>query len=150
MSLKDLTLQFPEETIEFAGGSFAVRGLGLSDIVLLVSFHREKLTELFSQYAGNGGDGKTIGAEMGLPMGLAFIQIAPTLAAHIIAHAEVREPGEPPAFEVSMRLPVDVQMEALEKILKLTFQTEGGPKKVLETVIRALAGTMKFTADLAT
>lgn len=150
MSLKNLTLHFPEETVSFAGGSFNVSGLSLSDIVVIVSMHRARLSEVFKEYAVPGAGAFELDENTALPFIMAFAQMAPGIAAHIIAQAEVREAGEDPQIGIAARLPVDVQAEALEKILKLTFQTEGGPKKVLDTLIRAFAGTMKVTAGLKT
>ena len=151
MSLRTLTLTFPEEPVTFAGGKFSVRGLALSDITILVAFHKDRLGELFEQFAVPGADSKLeLTPESGVPFALAFIQMAPTIAAHIIALADVREEGEDPDILTALKLPLDVQLDALEKILKLTFQMEGGPKKVLEMVMRAVVATMKFTTGLKT
>lgn len=150
MSLATITLQFPKETVTFKAGSFEVGGLSLSDLMVLVSVHRDRLNELFSEFVTKGENGLSLSEEAGLPFAMALLQMSPAIAAHIIAQAEVRDEGEEPQFDTAARLPVDVQIDALDKIIRLTFQTEGGPKKVLETLVKAFAGTFKFAAGLKT
>jgi hypothetical protein len=151
MALHDLALQFPKETVLCAGGSFDVRGLSLSDITVLVGFHKERLTELFDQFAIKDANGlKQLSPDASLDFGATALTAAPLLVAHVIAMAEERPHGQDPAISVALKLPVDVQIDAIEKILKLTFSTEGGPKKVLETVVRAVVGTTKFATGLKT
>ncbi len=149
MSLKDITLQFPSEPVTFKGGSFQVGGLSLSDITVLVASHKEDLNRLFNQYAA-GGDGAGINPDASLPFIVDLVQMAPIVVAHAIALAEIRDAGAEPQIATALRLPVDVQVDAVEKILRLTFQTEGGLGKVMETVIRAFAGVVKAVPGLRT
>lgn len=144
MSLKDALLHIPSLKVPFKGGSFEVRGLSLSDVTVIVSIHREKLNEILGAYTASGGNLTTLDAEESLPFLIDVVQLAPAVVAHIIAQAEVRPDGEPPQIAGALRLPVDVQIDAIEKVLKLTFETEGGLGKVMETVIRAFTGLTRF------
>jgi hypothetical protein len=137
MSLKDLKL--PHEEVKVPGGDkFAVRGLSLADIMSIVRKHRATVSALFDRYASviEGQGVSEVGREL--------LEAAPDVAADVIAHAS----GDPDAADVAARLPFPVQLDAIEKIGRLTFEAEGGPKKVLETVIRVLQGTTNFMADL--
>lgn len=148
MSLKNITLHLPTETVSFKGGSFDVGGLSLSDITVLVASHKDTLNGIFKQYVT--GEGIELNPDAGLPLIVDLVQMAPIVVAHAIALAEMREAGEEPQISTALRLPVDVQIEAVEKILRLTFQTEGGLGKVMETVIRAFTGAVKAVPGLRT
>lgn len=129
MSLKDISL--PSETISFSGGSFAVRGLSLPDIVMLVDMHREQLNDLFERFKG---EPKEVGEMEEVAMDL--VTKAPVLVGHAISLAA----GEPEQFETVMKLPLDVQVSALEKVALLTFALEGGAKNFVKTVLRIVQG----------
>lgn len=149
MGLKHIT--FAESVVEFPGGDITVRGLNLADILTIIQNHRAPLDALF----------KAIGEKAKLPKGtpgsefeldelgiqlMPLISQAPDAAAQIIACA-ADEPG-PDGLRIAKRLPLPVQVDALEKILALTFQTIGGPKKLLETVIRLAQGANGLLSDL--
>lgn len=140
MSLKNLS--FATETIKAAGGEFAVRGLSLADLTRLVRRHGRAMSEFFDRMASSGN----VDLERVAVMGSALAEAAPELAAEIIAVAA----DEPELVDTALRLPFPVQIEALEKIALLTFETEGGAKKVVEAVIRSVSGVQTFLADLKT
>lgn len=149
MALKDI---LPVgEKVKVADGEFSVRGLSLFDITQLMAFHRETVSELSKDFVTfKGGELHLLDPSLGSNFAQAMITFSPTLAAHIIAQAEIRPDDEPPQFANAMKLPVDVQVDALSKIAKLTFQTEGGAKKVMETVAAAFIQIAKLRVDLAT
>lgn len=150
MALKDI-LPALEEKVVFANGEFSVRGLSLFDVTQIMTFHQETLRDIGENFvAFNEGDIRLLNPGLGADFTTALIRFSPTIAAHIIAQAEVRPDDEPPAFAVAIKLPFDVQVDALNKIIKLTFQTEGGAKKVMETVAAAFTGIVKLRVDLAT
>ncbi|MFC3724405.1 phage pre-tape measure protein [Neoaquamicrobium sediminum] len=141
MALKGYRL--PTLDVELPGGdSFPVRGLSLPDITFLVSRHGDTMRTLFDRYSGD----ETIAISDLASVGTSILETAPTLAAEIVAVAA----DEPDEMETIMRLPFPVQVDALEKVGKLTFDTAGGPKKVVETVIRVFRGISDMTADLRT
>lgn len=140
MGLKHLKL--PEAHIELPGGGFAVRGLSLNDIAFLVQRHGAKLQALFTQFTTNATG--EISTEAVAAFALPLIQAAPEIAAELIACAS----GDPDDADIAASLPFPVQVEALEKLASLTFDASGGPKKLLETVLRLAQGTTGLLASL--
>lgn len=135
MGLK--SLKFPEATIETAGGPLTVRGLNLPNILTLVRNHGAHLAAMFTKVMEQGEAGLDLATVQA--MGSMALATVPRCVGEIIAFGAGEDDDE--AIELAMNLPAPVQIEALERIAKLTFETEGGPKKVVEAVIRALQGT---------
>ncbi len=148
MGLKHLKLA--SEEIEFAGGKFAVRGLNFEDITIIVRQNAAPLAVLFEKI--QSGD-TNVSLEDAASIASSMAASAPEAVATIIALASEPAPSiawvvDPEDLEAARKLPFPVQIEALEKIGRLTFATEGGPKKVLETIIRVANGTSATIADL--
>lgn len=151
MSLKSLKL--PTETVTLPGGeSFAVRGLSLVDITAIVKDNAEAVSALFLAYQTKmttaDGAPDQQAATMGFGQGL--MEAAPGIAALVIAHAAGGSKVTGEEVEIAANLPFPVQVEALEKIGKLTFDAEGGPIKVVETVLRVFRGVTGLLGDLRT
>jgi hypothetical protein len=132
MGLK--TVQVPETTVKFTGGEVVVRGLSLTDIIALARQYGPTMAAGFEQAqaaaaAGNGFDLGAIGKDL--------LATAPELVAAVIAYGA----GEPDEMEMAKKLPAPVQLECLEAIGAHTVATEGGLKKVVETVIRVAQAT---------
>jgi hypothetical protein len=144
MGLKHL--KFEEALVKFAGGEFAVRGLSLEHITFIVRAHGVALNSVFDKIVQKAADpeGEFSAGEVG-DMVLPFLQEVPQVAAMIIASGA----GDPSDTELARRLPVPVQVEALEQVLRLTFDAEGGPKKFLQTVIRLMKGTQGLLSQLS-
>lgn len=160
-----LNFTLPTATIEFSGGNITVRGLGLEDFTILVRRHSMQLTSLFGALA----DAKSGQIDLTDFASLAAMiaDSAPIAAAEAICLAAdaFRETFDPSAsstddiitairaqkiaqdeqIELVRRLPISVQIDVLEQIGKLTFQTEGSSKKVWETVISVMNGTKLLT-----
>lgn len=138
MSLKSVTV--PTKTVHIPGSdsSFEVRGLSFSDITILYSAFEGPMTALFDKFAGLEDVGKLSVSDPNMNMiGETIIKDAPHLAAAAIAQAA----DEPDEVEKVLKLPFPVQLEALKIIGALTFATEGGLKKVIETVTSLAIGT---------
>lgn len=127
----------PQQTITFAGGEFTIRGLALVDVTQLIATHKDTISGVFDQFAGRRAD-QIQGSEM-LGAALGLVEHSPALAAHVIALSS----DSPESFDEIKKLPVDVQVEAIEKIAAMTFAMEGGSKKFWETVIRLSKATNK-------
>lgn len=144
MGLKHIKL--PEATVEFPGGNFAVRGLSLDDISFLLRRHGQRLQALFAELMG-----KPVGAELTVDSVASFamplIEAAPELAAEIVACAA--DGHSPEEIAIARSLPLPTQIDALEKTLNLTFEAAGGPKKLLETVIRLAQGTTGLLQEIS-
>jgi hypothetical protein len=139
VALADLKL--PEHEIKTTGGSFTVRGLTLPDVAELFRVHATKMEMLFRQYAGSEDKSDDV-----VNASVDLLQAAPELACEVIALAA----GEPNMVAKVVKLPFTVQIEALEAIGRMTFDAEGGPKKVIETVINVMAGLTDLSKDLRT
>ena len=131
MGLKHIKL--PEAQVKFPGGDIAVRGLSLDDLSFIVQRHGAKLNVLFKSFT-EGGELTVEGvANFAMPL----LNAAPEIAAELIACAS----GDPEDAGIAATLPFPVQLEALEKLAELTFNVSGGPKKLVETVLRMAKGT---------
>lgn len=131
MGLKELKL--PE--IQIAGGAFAVRGLGLNDITVLVNKHEAKLEAIFRQAfeaATSGEDPETVAG-----MAMTMLQSIPDLVVDVIAMAADATPED---AEKLGRIPIEWQYEAVQAIGQLTFGADGGVKKALGAVLPILQG----------
>lgn len=120
------TYTLKHETIEFAGGNITVRGLGVPEFTQLVSVHTDAAVTLFAEIQAKAAKNEALDIAELLFDVLNRFQAA---VSHIIALA-ADEPGR--VSEVA-KLPVDVQMAAIEKIAGLTFAMDGGAKKFWET-----------------
>jgi len=129
MSLSDYVI--PHRVVPLPGGTTSVKvlGLGLESFVLLVRHHAPALQGIYTQAVEGKLDIQEINA-----IAMTLIDSAPELAARIIACSI----GEPDQWEKARKLPGPVQIEILEAAGTLTFDVEGGIKKVMETVIRIM------------
>lgn len=134
MSLKKLTL--PMAVVEIPGSEdkLAVRGISFAHISVMTQQHRDLLEALYHRFTSDGSmpDNADVGAIL-----KELIGVAPALVATIIVLACGDDPEDPEVQAIAASLPMPVQAEALEQIMRLTFAREGGVKKLLETVIRA-------------
>lgn len=138
MGLKDLRL--PTEPVEVpGGGSFAVRGLSLTDMRALVTKYSSELAQLFELFANDGSTDET---RIGNAAATAakFINESPAIAAEVIAIAS----GEHDVYEIVLLLPFPIQVDALTKIGKLTFASEDSAKKFLQTA-RSMIGLFQVS-----
>lgn len=112
-----------------------LRGLSADAITFLAQQHGEILAIAFG--AAVRGEIDETNVETYL---LSMLNDAPALVAGVIAFGC----GEPEAFAQAAALPVTSQIEAVDKIIRLTFKGEQSPKKVLDIVRGALGMTTSF------
>lgn len=136
MAIKDFVLPTSEVQLP-GGGSFAVRGLSLEDITILVSMHGPVMEEFFKKYS-NSGQADT------MQVGMSMLSQAPVLVAQLIAIAA----DASDQVELVRKMPLVVQQDALEKIAKMTFDASGGPGKFFEAVIRLIQSTTNAMTGL--
>ncbi len=133
------------------GGSFAVRGLSLEDFTVLLRAHYEPISTLFDRYvaesAAEAVDQKETGGVMGLGdvrgVVLEALEHAPGLIGDVIARAA----GETENPHRARLLPMGVQIDAIEKVIRLTLEAEGGLEKLVETVSRLAGSLTELTAN---
>jgi hypothetical protein len=144
VGLKHLTLNV--ETIVTPAGDFTVRGLNFDDISTLVRLNFEALSAVFANAKMDAkGEIKDLKLNNTAALAGSLATSAPQVVAQIIALGA----DEDDLSEVA-KIPFPNQLEALEAIGKLTFATEGSPKKVLETVIRIVNGATSTLGSLKT
>lgn len=117
---------------EDEGNSFEVRGLSPNDITQLLMLHRPVMEQLFNQYAARDADSLTVEeiADSGAEIAMGMLEQAPALVAHVIALAA----DDVDAFDDYTVLPVGIQVDAISEIGRMTFETAGGAKKLLDLV----------------
>lgn len=113
--------EWQTETVKFPGGEFAVRGLSLADVVAISRSHADTIRNVFANFEGD--------AESAIADALV---LAPELAVAIVERA-----ADAPNVDFG-RMPLSVQMDALDAVGRLTFVDEGSLGKTLEIVLRAV------------
>lgn len=133
-SFEDLVIQ--TETLQYGGMSFQLKGLTYPQIVHIVTNHRDVLEDLYLRAAAGAlpADPREVAIEVASKSG--------TLIAMVVAHGL----GAPNMVEKAAALPFPVQIDAIEKIIRLTVSNEGGLEKTVEVVVRALGEMAKLTA----
>lgn len=123
MGLRNLVI--PTELVKISDGEgFAVRGLSPNDAIGLYHRHAGQLSTLFDQFSKRA---KAAEATSVLEVGTAMVSGAPQIMAEIVALASDSDPnGDDWTADVAvaLRLPAGVQMDALEKIGRLTFTSD--------------------------
>jgi len=133
MGLRDLVI--PTELVKVADEGFPVRGLSPNDALDLYYRHAGELSALFDQFTARVKAGESADA---MEVGTAMVGGAPQIMAEIIALAsdsDPRSPDWPLDVAQALRLPAGVQMDALEKIGRLTFTSDMPPGKFFGLVI---------------
>ena len=135
MALKDYQVRTEIVKIPDGEGGFtdqAVRGLEPADIMYMLTEQRDALESFFSRVQSG-----SLAADDYSAMVQGIMADTPALLGLVIACAC----DEPTLSGIAQRLPLTVQVDAIDKIARLTFAAEGGAKKALETVVRAMAST---------
>ena len=137
MALRDY--QVPREEV-VAGGTttFFVEGVSFNNLTQMVTTHGPGMAVLFGQFTEMKGAGLKP-EDLGLLVKLAMDQF-PDLIADAIAISSGELTGDfekdNELRETVSKLPVGVQLDAVEKIIGLTFTAESDIKKLVETVTR--------------
>lgn len=120
-------LIIPSETVVYRDKVYQVRGLSAPHIIHIVRTHGASLAPLYQEATAGRlpADLNAVAAELG--------ENFTSIAGAIIACGMDR----PDQAEKCARLPFAVQMDALDKIVRLTLEVEGGLGKVVEIVTRA-------------
>ncbi|QXV73592.1 hypothetical protein [Rhizobium phage RHph_X2_30] len=135
-----LTYTLKYDTIKFTGGELSVRGLTVPDITQLVSVHQVAALAIYDRFK----DPKSLTDQSVESIAQDILGKFPSVVAHLISLAA----DEPERFDDYAKLPIDVQVIALEKIAILTFAMEGGLKNFVETVTRIAASAGGLTDQL--
>ena len=125
MSIRDLVA--PSLTVKVGDGGFEVRGLSIADVANLMDGYTQELAALF--------DGDVTIADL--------VKTSPGFVAKLIASAA----GEPDAVDAVERLPVGVQIRALEAIWELTEVSTDQLGNMLGQALVALEGLNASTGS---
>lgn len=116
-----------------------VRGLSLDDIAILMRENLSDLDQLLKLYAETDD---RIAVAATAQFAISVAKEMPQLVARTICLAS----DEPDAEDNARRLPIPTQIDALMKIIKLTFEDAGGAKKFFESLMQ-LVKTVAPTID---
>lgn len=138
-ALSNLVLRTDSVEVPVEGGtsSLKLRGLSADAIAFMAQFHGEALGAVYTRAVQGGIDATNVVAALD-----ELLSEAPILAATAIAFAA----DEPDAIEQAAALPLGTQIEALEKIFRLTFEGESAPKAW--AIVRNLAETIAAKLNL--
>lgn len=145
-SLSDYELP-TEEVVIRPGASFRVGAISFEDISKIVAKHgpvAALIYQRFTETQTSGLSPETVGNFVG-----SVVNEFPEAVAYMIATA-TGEPDVDAVQKVVNRLPVGVQLEAIEKIMSLTFVGEAEVKKLVETVTRMFMGVTGVVTNLTT
>lgn len=125
--------------IDLPGGDhFVVRGLALNDISVLLRNHYAAAQDLFDKYIGQASlaVAKQTLPDAGFdePDNGALIRKALEIAPNMIAESVALAADEPELVAQVRTLPLLTQVEAVEAVVRLTLEAEGGMEKLIETV----------------
>lgn len=107
------------------GGTFLVRGLGVDDLAILVRDYLGDMDKILALYEDSARS--PLSSVATAQFVLKLTREAPAAVAQIIAIAA----DEPSEVDRARRLPLPVQVLALQHIGRLTFEEAGGLKKFL-------------------
>lgn len=144
MGIRDIVL--PVEKVAVGGDNFLVRGLSFTDITPIINRHFPVVAALFERFTADmqQNEGADFGEKIG-SVGRVILEDAPQVLVEIIvAGLDEEDKDDVEALHgMVRRLPMPAQMEALEKIGRLTFTSEAVVGKMVEMVIAALETTTK-------
>jgi hypothetical protein len=150
MSLSDLA--FDSAVIKVSdekNGSFSVRGLSLLDITKIVAEHGAMTSIIFNKIVSQAKDqdGGITGADL-QTIFMSVIETAPEAVVDLICLAA--DDFSDKARANTRKLRIGIQVEALDKIIGLTFVGEAELKKLMDTATRAVQSIITLLNPVAT
>lgn len=117
----------PSDTVAFYGKVYQVHGLSASHLIHIVRTHGAALAPLYEQ--ATAGRLPADLSAVAVELGDSFTSLAGTVIACGM--------GRPDQAAKCSTLPFAAQLDALDKIVRLTLEVEGGLGKVVEIVTKA-------------
>ncbi len=134
MGLRDYEL--PSEIVPIdEKNSFVVRGISFEDVTKLVNRYGPFLALIYTKIIEMKAKDDLRPETLGMLVQQAFAEFPDAVADLIAMAAE-----EPDQVQKIKRLPTGIQLDAIDKIMRLTFAGEGDIKKLVETVTRMVVG----------
>lgn len=142
MALKDYVVPSAEVRID-ANTTFTVRGISFKDMTDLAARHAPALALAYAKFVVTKED-------IGLrpeTIGQIIYMVAEEFPE--IVHSTIALAADEKGMETIIeKLPVGVQLEALEKTVALTFSGEADIKKLVETITRMVQGVTAVSDNL--
>lgn len=128
------------ETVSFPGGSFNVRAISLPDVAIIVDVHEYAISLIADKIRNRkemfeSGDEAMV-HEAVVELASELVREAPVLVANLIAICA----DERDSMEQASKLPITVQIEAMMKIVGLTFTDLAAIKKLAADVMKLVRG----------
>lgn len=134
MGLRDYEL--PTETVEIDDKTdFTVRGISFEDITRLVLKHGPVCVLIYSKFTEAKSEAGLKPETLGHLLTTVLTEFPEAVGELIAIAADERD-----QVAKVMKLPVGVQFDAIEKIIRLTFTGEADVKKLVEIVTRMAEG----------
>lgn len=130
MALKDYAIRTHTISID-KKTDFTVRGISFEDVTRLVNKHGPVAAMAYAKFTAAKTEHDLRPEVVGLLLNEVLTQFPEALAEMIAIAAD-----EPDSAGTVARLPVGVQLDAVEKIIDLTFTGESDIKKLVEIVTR--------------
>src|SRR5690606_36122431 len=151
MQLTELGFETEEILVRPAKGdkpaqSITVRGIALDDIMKLFRVHGPDIIKLYDNLTS---DKAKLEAGDSAQIVLQALEQFPDLVADLIVLATDAK-NTVAAHAVAKRLPVTVQLNAIEAIIRLTLEDHGGVGELIETVLRMFGGVNGLLTNLRT
>lgn len=142
-SLLDFVIR--KEPVSYRGVDVLVRGLALFDITELIRRHLGDMTTVFDAYKKAGEDAQKNALADSMVFAVKLVQDVPDLViAMIIRATDEAETQE--LVDHTARLPLDLQVELIRKIIDMTFEEAGGAKKLFDKLKMMAITVMPDTA----
>lgn len=131
------------KTIKFEDGEFSVRAVSLPDVARLVARNQDAMDRIAAlieaqRLVAEAGDTPPSEMTIGVELIFRFVQESPFVAADLISCCA----DEPEAWDMAYRLPLPLQVEALQAIADLTFADGMALKKFIADVGMLLRGML--------
>ena len=141
-----VNVKIPTEKISVGEGHIELRGIGFPEIAQLIDSNYDKLAPFFDRLTGKDKKNPLTMDNIGAVPSELLITL-PGVVVHIIClAADTSDPGD---IEIVRKLPADVQLMALEKIIGLSVKAAGGAAPFLEIVTRMLAGVNDLSGSVS-
>lgn len=130
MGLSNITI--PEHKIVIGHGHVTVRGISLSDLMVIVNVYGPQATLAFNEIQKGGS---LQSSDVRLLIGTLAKEFPDMVAA---AMALAADSYNAETVEVLKRIPFNKQLEIIEAIFDATFPNEGEVKKLMESLTKML------------
>lgn len=136
-SLKSIKIK--REAVDLGDGqSFDVRAVSTNDLMILVAEHGSTLGLLFGKLSSGAREPGSLTTDTVKQLIFDLAREFPGIAAEVIALAS--DAYDPEGIKLAGDLPLPSQVDAIEKVFRLTFSSEGDVKKFVESLTRMLVG----------